>query len=202
MSDEPSGAIDNTFDDTERDARSILEENLSAFAAEVNAGDVVIDMVENRPLFVRRKKADTAVEYFEDHDFDLTTYKAHPWLPITPDDTIFETVFIPTKLKDIPTSTADKTYDYPRGRLARVPLEFLWNDRTRYASSMVAAVLAGMLSAADDRAGDDADDPAPTTIEVVARDVYEDATVDDAVARAGIDPAAYDDDSAELGDFE
>lgn len=193
-SDGPSGAIDNEFDDFEESPRHVLEENLSAFAAEVKPGDVVIDMVENRPLYVRRVKADTAVEFFEEQDFDLTTYKAHPWLPVTPDDTVFETVFLPTKLKDIPTSEGDKTYDYPRGRLARVPIEFLWDSRKRWVDNQYASLVAATIVNVD---GHDRDVDVEAVFEAMQVAVGEDVARD-GLERAGIDFA----DDAEFGDFD
>jgi hypothetical protein len=125
------GAIDNTFDESERKAHDRLTDSLSQFPRQVQPGDIVIDLVQGRPLYVSRVRADTAVEYFDDEDFDLTTYKVHPWLPIRPDDTIFECVFVPTKPQDIPADPADKTYDYPSGRLARIPIEHLYDSQTR-----------------------------------------------------------------------
>jgi hypothetical protein len=131
MTDADDGAIDSTFDESERTDREQLQSRIDEHPTEVQAGDVVIDMVEDRPLYVRRKAAESAVEYYGDADFDLVTYKSHKWLPITPDDAVFDCVFLPTHLNDIPSRQSDKSYTYPRGRLARVPIEYLWDSSTR-----------------------------------------------------------------------
>ena len=189
MSNEPSGAIDEPFDESERDARSILEEAIGEYEGEVKGGDIVLDLVKRRPLFVRRRVANTAVEYFDEHDFDLTTYKAHPFLPITPDDPIFECVFLPTDFDQIPTSTSDRqTYDYPRGRLVRIPVEYLYGSETRPQTDQKTALVAACL-----RVASDAGDLAP--VERTARTVFGDDVVDDAAERADLVPD-------ELGDFD
>ena len=204
MSNEPSGAIDKDFDESEKDARDILEGNLSRFAAEVKPGDIVIDMVENRPLFIRRKKAESAVEFFEANNFDLVTYKAHPWLPITPDDAVFECVFIPTKLSKIPTDEKNQTYDYPRGRLARVPVEYLWGSSTRYQDDVKAAFLAALFTASlgyEDLGKTDDDVPVNGygTLLRMAEDVFDADVIDDALERSQVD-VVFDDEEDDGGD--
>ena len=181
------GAIDNTFDESERDPRAILEEAIADFEGEVKPGDIVLDIVKRRPLFVRRRVANTAVEYFVENDFDLTTYKAHPFLPITPDDPIFECVFVPTSFDQIPTQPKDKTYDYPRGRLVRIPVEYLYGSEVRPQTDQKTALVAACL-----RVASDAGDLAP--VERTARSVFGDDLVDDAAERADLVPD-------ELGDF-
>ena len=152
MSNPPTEDPDHDIDDAEDDRASIrerLQSKTDDFAEEVRPGDVVIDMVEDRPLFVRRKVAESAVDYYADTDFDLTTYKKHRWLPVTPDDAVFECVFLPTHLRDIPASKKKQTYDYPRGRLARVPVEWFWGSDERHQDEEVAVRLSKVLADAD-----------------------------------------------------
>jgi len=202
MSNEPSGAIDKDFDESARDPRDILQEKLDGFPREVKGGDVVIDLVQGRPLYVRRQRG-TAVEYFESEDFDLTTYKAHPWLPITPDDTIFECVFLPTNPESIPTSKGDKTYDYPRGRLARVPVEWLYDSDMRPQEDQKRALLAAMFANAEDLTeGSDSDLDLVESLYAVARGTFENEAVADAAERAGIQMRSAEENGSELGDFE
>jgi len=147
--------------------------------------------VKGRPLYVRRSRG-SAVEYFESQDFDLTTYKAHPWLPVSPDDTIFECVFLPTKPDDIPGSKKNKTYDYPRGRLARVPVEWLYDSDTRPQDDAAASMVAAMVATATDA------DYRQAVIDV-AVDTFGPAITDDGIERAGFDPSKYGADADERG---
>lgn len=136
MSNEPTTDLQNDAQnqgdiDDKSHARDKVERELDKYATELRRGDVALDMVTGRPLYVIERVAGDAVEYYQDQDgnFDLTTYKVHPWLPVTPDDAVFACVFIPTKLQDIPERPEKgKVYDYPRGRLARVPIEHLFGS--------------------------------------------------------------------------
>ena len=188
MSNEPSGAIDHTFDESEEDARDRIEEALSKFNRDPMPGDVVIDKVKQRPLYVRRVVADTAVEYLDQEDFDLTTYDAHPWLGITAMDTIFECVFLPTKVEDIPSSKGDKTYAYPRGRLVRVPVEYLWNSDTRIQDSNrnFADRVAVVTEIFDAATSQDSDGRLAPVVDDAAREAFGEQVVEDAKERAGI----------------
>jgi hypothetical protein len=191
MSNEPSGAVDNDYDDAERDARDRLTERLDAMDREIKPHDLVIDLVQGRPLFVRRSKG-TAVDYFESESFDLTTYKAHPWLPITPDDEVFECVFVPTKPQDIPSERSHKTYDYPRGRLARIPVEWLYGSDTRPQKDAKASLVAAMV----ERAPTDA---MRQYVVDVAVDTIGPRLTDDAIERTGRDPSRWGADSDARG---
>lgn len=182
---EPEGAVDKSFDAAERDARSILQENIDSFPSDIRGGDVVIDLVKNRPLYVRRKVADTAVDYFDTQDFDLTTYKAHPFLPVSPDDTIFECAFLPTTVEDIRTSAASKSYDYPTGRLIRVPVEYYFDSKTHRADRTVEAVLATIFASTRD-------EDRRAVVGAIAT-AFGGDTVTSAIERAGFDPDSYHD---------
>jgi len=123
------GAIDNDFEDAEQSPRGQLEAGRLDIGAASYGGlfadDVAIDLVTRQPLRVRGRVADDLVEYYEDTGFDLYNYKQHPFLPVTLDDTVYECVFI----GDIEgLHNFSKTYDYPAGRLARVPTELAGGD--------------------------------------------------------------------------
>lgn len=179
---EPEGAIDEPFAANEREARDQITDKLAEYNRGVEAYGVAIDLVYHRPVFVRKQVADTCVAYWEDgEDFDVTTYKAHPYLPITADDAVFECVYIPTKPGDIRHDAADRTYDFPTGRLARVPLENLWDSPTRPQDDFRAAMLATMFAQSE------REDRNTHAVEAVARSVFGDTVVDDAVERASID---------------
>lgn len=121
------GAIDADFGDAERSAREQLRAALDDLGpTEPMEGGVALDLVTRQPLFVRRRVADTLVEYYEANDFDLLTYKNHPYLPITVDDAVFECAFIPRSAEQA--HSVGKTYDYPRGRLMVIPIHQAWGD--------------------------------------------------------------------------
>jgi hypothetical protein len=121
----PEGAVDNDFDDAERPYAERVEAALDGIQTEPYKGGIVIDLVTRQPLFVRRQVADTLAEYYDAEGFDLATYKQHAFLPVRPDDAVFECVFI-GGVDDLHGSR--KTYDYPRGRLAVVPVDLAWRD--------------------------------------------------------------------------
>jgi len=190
--DEPNGAIDNEFAANEREPRDQIEDALADHNRSVEPGDIAIDLVHHRPIFVRRVVADSCVAYWEDgEDFDITTYKAHPYLPVTADDRVVECVFIPTKPVDITHEPGSKTYDYPTGRLARVPVEHLWDSKRRYQSDQKAAFLAALLATADDHP--DHVDGVAGAVLAVAEDVFDDDIIDDGLRRAGLEDWVDDD---------
>jgi len=123
------GAIDHEFDDAERSP----EEQLAAAMADLDARphgewevrDVAIDLISRQPLVVIDIAAETVVEYYEREEFDLATYNQHAWLPVTPEDTVLECVFV-GGLDDL--HKFSDTYSYPEGRLARVPIELAGGD--------------------------------------------------------------------------
>lgn len=181
---EPEGAVDKSFDDAERDARSILQENVDAFPSDIRRGDVVIDLVKNRPLYVWRVAAETAVDYFDSNDFDLTTYKAHPFLPVSPDDTIFECAFLPTTVEDIRTSAGAKSYDYPRGRLARVPVEYYFDSERHREDTFTDETLSRLFASTDG--------PAAQAVANVAVNVFGEDRTRGALEAAGHDPDGFE----------
>lgn len=189
-SEDPSGAVDNDFDDAATDAEAQLRKNIADFPAGIKPGDIVIDLVEGRPLYVRERKG-TAIDVFEREAFDLTTYKAHPWLPVTPHDDVFECVFLPTKPSDIPSKKKSQTYSYPRGRLARVPVEWLYDSDThRHFEATVERLSLLFENAADD-------DYRQAVVDVAAG-AFGNEAVDLALEVAGFDPSKWGHD----GDYE
>jgi hypothetical protein len=182
-SQEPSGAVDHDFDDAATDAEESLRKNIAAYPSAIEPGDIVIDLVEGRPLYVRERKG-TAVDVFEREAFDLTTYKAHPWLPIGPHDDVFECVFLPTKPSKLPSKKKSQTYTYPRGRLARVAVEWLYDSDThRHAEQTIDALAYLFENAADP-------DYRQATVDV-AVDTFGTKWVDLALEVAGFDPSKY-----------
>jgi hypothetical protein len=120
------GAIDAGFEDAERSYEEQLADALEGINTEPMAGGIVIDLVTRQPMFVREKVADDLAEYYDEEDFDLATYKGHPYLPVRPDDAVYDCVFISRSVEDA--HNAGKTYAYPRGRLMVVPVDEAWRD--------------------------------------------------------------------------
>lgn len=124
--DEPSGAIDHTFDESALSTMEEMDASVADLDTQLEAGAVALDLVTRQPLFIRRKTADTLVEYYEREDFDLYSYKMHPYLPVRKTDSVFECVFIghdPQQAHNV-----NKTYDFPASRLMKVPLAEAWDD--------------------------------------------------------------------------
>lgn len=125
------GAIDNDFEEAEKTPAELLAENFKREVGDVpthrdlGAGDLAIDLQTRQLLFVRRVVADSLVEHFEEEEFDLASYKVHPWLPVRSSDPVLECVYV----NDVTVDSLLKrgtAYSFPAGRLARVPVEQAW----------------------------------------------------------------------------
>lgn len=116
-----SGAIDHDFDEHQRDVRDQLDENLKGIRRAPGPGDVCIDLVTRQVVSVETIEADTVLEYYEEEGFDLRSYKANPYLPVTLEDTVYGVVYCERSVDGI--HSAGKVYPTPRGRLARIPTE-------------------------------------------------------------------------------
>lgn len=121
-----AGAIDNEFADAEQSPTEAMDAAVAELDAELTAGSVALDLVTRQPLFVRRQVADDLIEYYQENDFDLFSYKSHPYLPVRPDDRAFECVYIAHDPQQA--HNAGKTYDFPEGRLMKVPIAEAWGD--------------------------------------------------------------------------
>ncbi|MFT4921731.1 MAG: hypothetical protein ACI8XM_000937 [Haloarculaceae archaeon] len=121
----PDGAVDSEFDDAEQSYDDQVAEALADVPQEPLEGGVAIDLVTRQAVFVRRTVADTCREYYHDENFDLVTYKMHPFLPgIGPDNTVFECVYIDGNPQNA--HKPGRTYDFPEARLLPLPLAMAW----------------------------------------------------------------------------
>lgn len=103
------------------------ELGLGGVQTEPMAGGIAFDLVTRQPLFVVREVAGDLREYDDDEGFDLLGYKMHPYLPVREDDSVFECVYVSDITVQGTTEWAStQTYDFPRGRLAHVPIEQAW----------------------------------------------------------------------------
>jgi hypothetical protein len=120
------GAIDNDWETAEQSTEEAMDAAIADLDNKLAAGSVAIDLVTRQPLYVHQQVAETLVEYYEREDFDLYSYKSHPYLPVRMTDRVFECVFIAHDPQQA--HNAGKTYDYPAGRLMKVPLKETWED--------------------------------------------------------------------------
>lgn len=121
-----SGAIDNEWDESEKSGEETMLSKVREKDHALTAGSVAIDLVTRQPLYIHEKSAEDIVEYYEREGFDLFSYKSHPYLPVSLDDQVFECVFIGN---DPQTAyNVGKTYDFPEGRLMKVPLAEAWDS--------------------------------------------------------------------------
>lgn len=114
------GAIDNEFEDAERSAEETLTAALEDIQTEPTAGGIALDLVTRQPLFIRSIAAETVVEYYETEEFDLASYKTHPYLPVRLDDTVYNCVYISGNPEQA--HKPGNEYAFPRGRLMTVPV--------------------------------------------------------------------------------
>lgn len=121
------GAIDADWDDAEADYEERLADALADVQTVPMPGGLALDLVTRQLLFVRRVVADNLAEYYEEEGFDLGTYGVHPYLPVRADDHVLECVYLSDVTAESLAGFGDaKTYDFPAGRLAHVPVEEAW----------------------------------------------------------------------------
>lgn len=108
----------------------------------IRPGDVVLDRARNVPLQVVDVDHRTAQEH---RHIDVGDPLHWEW-GVTPEDRVFECVFLPTGGADETVSTPSKTYAYPASRLLRYPVEAgLGDDARRVHTQILVEFLAAML---------------------------------------------------------
>lgn len=125
----PEGAVDNDYNDAEKPPAEQLADSFKDTVGDVpthmdlGRGDLAMDLVTRQLLLIKARAADSLIEYYDSEGFDLASYKQHPWLPVRSTDPVFTCVFVQSTAEDLHKDGRD--YDYPAGRLARVPVELL-----------------------------------------------------------------------------
>lgn len=113
---------------------------------DIQLGDVVHDLGDNgKRLQVLGRAADTVAAYREREDRDLAAYKAHPLLDVRADEPVYTCVYLPGS----PSVEFAGTYDFPRSRLARAPVEEANAGFDRVQSAWTVDLLADLFAAAD-----------------------------------------------------
>jgi len=125
----PEGAVDHDYDDAALSAREQLTQDRPETAGEIVVRGLAFDLVTRQVLFVGDCVAEDLVEYYEREEFDLLNYGVHPWLPVTIDDAVFSCVYVGDVTAESLGDVVDANqYDFPRGRLASVPVHLAWGD--------------------------------------------------------------------------
>jgi len=121
------GAVDNDYDDARQSYEERVADALAGVQQEPTVGGVAIDLVTRQAMFVKSRVADTCAEYYEQENFDLVTYKMHPWLPgISPNNAVYEAVYLDGNPQNA--HKPGKTYAFPSARLMHFPAEMAWDS--------------------------------------------------------------------------
>lgn len=123
------GAVDHSFDAAERPTREVLQEEVADVRTATLPGSVALDLVTRQLLLVRRESYPDLAAHYEAEGYSLLSYGVHPYLPVTVDDAVYECVYLSdTSVESLANFGEAKTYDFPAGRLAHVPVEEAWGD--------------------------------------------------------------------------
>jgi len=124
---EPKGAVDHSFDEAERSTREVLLDEVADVRTAPLPGSVALDLVTRQLLLVRRGSYEDLAAHYEAEGYSLLSYGVHPYLPVTVDDAVYECVYLSDVTAESLANFGDaKTYDFPEGRLAHVPVEEAW----------------------------------------------------------------------------
>lgn len=111
---------------------------------ELKVGDVAHDLVKRGKVQVVAKAADSVTDHRAQEGFDLAEYKSHPLLDVAEDEPVYTCVYLPEE----PTVSFSGTYDFPRSRLARIPVEEANEDLDRFQRELVVDLLADVFERA------------------------------------------------------
>jgi len=111
--------------------------------ADIKVGDVCVDLVERGKVQIVAKVADSVEEHQQQESYDIQSYKAHPLLDVSDDEPVFKAVYLPEN----PTVSFSGTYDFPRSRLARLPVEEANGELERPQNGMAVQILFALITA-------------------------------------------------------
>jgi hypothetical protein len=124
--DTPDGAVDHDYDDAEQSYEERVAAELEDVQQSPMTGGIAIDLVTRQAVFVRERVADSCREYYEEEEFDLLTYKMHPWLPGAGiENAVYECAYIDSNPQNA--HKGGRTYDFPEARLMHYPVELAWD---------------------------------------------------------------------------
>jgi len=95
--------------------------------SEIQIGDVCLDLAQGRPVHVVEDTEQTAAEWSEANNYELTENYGNSRLDTTDDDAVFEVVYCSSAK-----SQPSKTYAIPESRLLRVETEAADDGRPVY----------------------------------------------------------------------
>ena len=113
--------------------------------ASIKVGDVCHDLVKGGKVQIVAKVADSVAEHRETENYDIAEYKAHPLLDVSDDEPVFKAVYLPEE----PSTSFSGTYDFPRSRLTRVPVEEANGGLERPQQGMAVQILLQLFQTAD-----------------------------------------------------
>lgn len=111
---------------------------------ELKAGDVAHDLVKRGKVLVVERVAESVDRHRERNDYDIAEYKANALLGVSESESVWRCVYLP----DEPSTSFSGTYDFPRSRLARIPVENAREDLRRPQHGQAVTMLAALFSAA------------------------------------------------------
>ena len=110
----------------------------------IKVGDVCHDVLGSGTLQVVCKAADSVSEFASREDFNLVEYKTHPLLDVDDSQSVWTCVYLPNE----PTVSFNGTYDFPDGRLARVPIETASQDLQRIQDRLIVGIFKALFATA------------------------------------------------------
>lgn len=119
----------------------------------IKVGDVCIDLIKRGKVVVVGKAADTVAEHQDREEYDIADYKGNALLDMHRGEPVYTVVFCP----DAPSTSFSGTYDMPRSRLARVPVEAANDALLRPQHELATQLAASLLAAYEDHLETDPD---------------------------------------------
>ena len=135
--------------------------------SEILIGDVCVDLVERGKVQVVDYAADSVEEHRAFNSYDVAEYKANALLDVHDYEPVYTCVYLPEN----PSVSFSGTYDFPRSRLARCPIEDANTDLQRIQDYWTMHVLAELFQHAGNYDEDLAD---------IARDALDSSVVEQA----------------------
>lgn len=137
--------------------------------SEILIGDVCVDLVERGKVQVVDYAADSVEDHRAFSSIGVAEYKANALLDVHDHEPVYRCVYLPEN----PSISFSGTYDFPRSRLARCPIEDANNDLQRIQDELTMRILAELFQHAgayDEDLADIASDALDTTVVEKARE--------------------------------
>lgn len=110
---------------------------------DIQVGDICLDLAQGRPVHILTDTGQTAAEWSEANDYDLTGNYGNDRLGASDDDRVFDVVYCSSAK-----SEPSKTYAFPESRLLRIETEAATDDGRPVYERVIQDVLETLLLAA------------------------------------------------------